>query len=56
MTDLQMGLRTWPALEISAVERPIRAEGSADILDYRDKYVAGEGWPGQPGAPGPYPR
>lgn len=45
-TDLQLGVRTWPTLEFSAVERPIRATGSTDILDYRDKYVAGEGMAG----------
>jgi D-alanine-D-alanine ligase len=46
LTDLQMGVRSWPSLELSAVERPIRASGTADILDYRDKYVAGEGMAG----------
>ncbi len=46
MRDLQVGVRTWPTLELSAVERPIRASGSVDILDYRDKYVAGEGMAG----------
>lgn len=46
MSDLQVAVRTWPALELSAVERPIRASGTADILDYRDKYVAGEGMAG----------
>jgi D-alanine-D-alanine ligase len=46
MTDLQVAVRTWPALELSAVERPIRSPGSSDILDYRDKYVAGEGMAG----------
>ena len=46
LTDLQIGVRTWPALELSAVERPIRSSGSSDILDYRDKYVAGEGMAG----------
>jgi D-alanine-D-alanine ligase len=44
--DLQIGVRTWPTLELSAIERPIRAPGSADILGYRDKYVAGEGMAG----------
>jgi D-alanine-D-alanine ligase len=39
-------VRSWPALELSAVERPIRSSGAADILDYRDKYVAGEGMAG----------
>ena len=46
LTDLQVGVRTWPSLQLSAVERPIRASGSTDILDYRDKYVAGEGMAG----------
>ncbi len=46
MSDLQLAVRTWPNLEISPVERPIRSSGSADILDYRDKYVAGEGMAG----------
>jgi D-alanine-D-alanine ligase len=46
LSDLQVAVRTWPRLELSAVERPIRASGGADILDYRDKYVAGEGMAG----------
>ncbi len=46
MEDLQIGVRTWPTLQLSAVERPIRSTESADILDYRDKYVAGEGMAG----------
>ena len=46
LSDLQVAVRTWPSLELSAVERPLRAEGSSDILDYRDKYVAGEGMAG----------
>jgi D-alanine-D-alanine ligase len=46
LTDLQVAVRSWPSLELSAVERPIRASGGADILDYRDKYVAGEGMAG----------
>jgi D-alanine-D-alanine ligase len=46
LTDLQIGVRTWPVLELSAIERPIRSTGAADILDYRDKYVAGEGMAG----------
>jgi D-alanine-D-alanine ligase len=46
LTDLQVAVRTWPALELSAIERPIRASSAADILDYRDKYVAGEGMAG----------
>ena len=46
LSDLQVAVRTWPTVELSAVERPIRATVAADILDYRDKYVAGEGMAG----------
>lgn len=46
LSDLQVAVRTWPQLELSAVERPIRADASSDILDYRDKYVPGEGMAG----------
>ncbi len=46
LADLQLAVRTWPQLELSAVERPIRRVGASDILDYRDKYVAGEGMAG----------
>ncbi len=45
--DLQVGIRSWPQLEVSAVERPLRSksasERSSEILGYRDKYVGGEG-------------
>jgi len=41
--DLQIGVRTWPAVELSAIERPVRQRADAEILDYRDKYVGGEG-------------
>ena len=44
--DLQIAVRTWPELSLSAIERPIRSTSTADILDYRDKYVAGEGMAG----------
>jgi D-alanine-D-alanine ligase len=44
--DLQVAVRTWPTLQLSAIERPIRASSTSDILDYRDKYVAGEGMAG----------
>lgn len=48
LVDLQVAVRTWPQLELSAIERPIRSDTSSDILDYRDKYVAGEGMAGAP--------
>jgi D-alanine-D-alanine ligase len=46
LSDLQLAVRTWPEVQLSAVERPTRADGSADILGYHDKYVAGEGMAG----------
>ncbi len=46
--DLQVAVRSWPELRLSAIERPLRTSGSSDILDYRDKYVAGEGMAGAP--------
>ncbi|MGH9020300.1 MAG: hypothetical protein ACRDV0_04705 [Acidimicrobiales bacterium] len=41
--DVQVALRTYPRLELSAIERPLRAAPGAEILNYRDKYVGGEG-------------
>jgi len=46
LIDLQLAVRTWPSLELSPVERPLRSSDAAHILDYRDKYVAGEGMDG----------
>ena len=41
--DVQLSLRSWPKLALSAVERPLRTESAGDILNYSDKYVGGEG-------------
>ena len=41
--DLQIGVRTYPELELSMIERPIRQTDGAEILDYADKYVGGTG-------------
>ena len=43
LRDLQIAVRTFPVLQLSALERPLRAAGAGEILDYRDKYVGGEG-------------
>lgn len=48
LADLQVAVRRYPALELSAIERPIRRAGGAEILDYADKYVAGEGMAAAP--------
>jgi D-alanine-D-alanine ligase len=36
-------VRTYPTLDLSAIERPLRRDEDTEILDYRDKYVGGEG-------------
>ena len=41
--DLQIAVRTYPDVSLSAIERPIRRTEATEILDYRDKYVGGEG-------------
>ena len=46
--DLQIAVRTYPELELSAVERPLRSSTTGEILDYRDKYVGGQGMAAAP--------
>jgi D-alanine-D-alanine ligase len=46
--DLQLSVRSWPELQLSAIERPLRNSGvnsgrEPEILGYRDKYSGGEG-------------
>lgn len=41
--DLQVAVRSYPEMELSAIEKPVRAGSSSEILTYVDKYVAGEG-------------
>jgi D-alanine-D-alanine ligase len=43
LSDLQIALRSYPALALSAIERPLRRSEDLEILNYRDKYVGGEG-------------
>ncbi len=43
LVDVQVAVRSYPTLELSAIERPLRRALNAEILDYRDKYVGGEG-------------
>jgi D-alanine-D-alanine ligase len=47
LDDLQVAVRTYPALEVSAIERPKRIPGG-EILGYTDKYVPGEGMASAP--------
>jgi D-alanine-D-alanine ligase len=46
--DLNIAARTWPAPELSAIERPIRSTVGSEILGYADKYVGGEGMTSAP--------
>ncbi len=41
--DIQIALLTYPDVTLSAIEKPLRRSADAEILDYRDKYVGGEG-------------
>jgi D-alanine-D-alanine ligase len=43
LSDIQIAVRTYPSLDLSAIERPLRRNDDAEILNYRDKYVGGEG-------------
>lgn len=40
--DLNVAIRTWPELQLSAIEKPLRATGGG-ILGFADKYLAGGG-------------
>lgn len=46
--DLQVAVRVWPDLELSAIERPLRSRPGGEILGYQDKYVGGEGMASAP--------
>ncbi|MDQ1395810.1 MAG: D-alanine-D-alanine ligase, partial [Acidimicrobiaceae bacterium] len=41
--DLNVAVRVWPELQLSAIEKPLRSSGRSDILGYADKYLGGEG-------------
>lgn len=46
--DLQVGVRLWPDVQLSAIERPLRTRASGEILGYADKYVGAEGMASAP--------
>ncbi|HXW32398.1 MAG TPA: hypothetical protein VEJ21_04835 [Acidimicrobiales bacterium] len=46
--DLNVAVRSWPELQVSAIERPLRSAGRSEILGYADKYVGGEGMASAP--------
>lgn len=43
LRDLQVALCTYPDLQLSAIERPLRSSAAGEILNYADKYVGGAG-------------
>lgn len=46
--DLQIAVRMWPEVQLSAVEKPLRVRAGGEILAYSDKYVGGEGMTSAP--------
>jgi D-alanine-D-alanine ligase len=48
--DLNVGVRSWPALELSMIEKPVRSTGGG-ILGFADKYLAAGGEGGMASAP-----
>jgi D-alanine-D-alanine ligase len=49
--DLQLAVRSWPELQLSMLEKPLRSSGPAgnpEILGYSDKYVGAEGMASAP--------
>ena len=48
--DLNVGVRTWPAVELSMIEKPVRSTGGS-ILGFADKYLAAGGEGGMASAP-----
>lgn len=41
--DLNVSVRSWPSLAVSAVEKPLRPEAGGRIYTYAEKYLGGEG-------------
>jgi D-alanine-D-alanine ligase len=44
--DLQIAVRLWPDMELSAIEKPLRVAPGAEFLGYTDKYAGGAGMAG----------
>jgi D-alanine-D-alanine ligase len=48
--DLNVGVRSWPAVQLSMIEKPVRSTGGS-ILGFADKYLAAGGEGGMASAP-----
>lgn len=56
LVDLNISFRTYPALEVSDLERPLRATGdTTGLYSYQEKYLAGGGGAGLTHAPREFP-
>lgn len=44
--DVNIAIRSYPSLELSAIEEPHRAQAAGEILSYEDKYMRGQGLAG----------
>jgi D-alanine-D-alanine ligase len=42
-SDLNVAVRTYPGLQLSAIEAPVRRAGDTTIYSYQEKYLRGEG-------------
>ncbi len=48
LEDIQIAARSYPKLQLSAIERPKKINSNNEILTYRDKYIPGQGMVGAP--------
>jgi D-alanine-D-alanine ligase len=55
LVDLNMSFRTYPELELTELERPLRGEGDSALYSYQEKYLAGGSGAGLTNAPREFP-
>jgi len=56
LIDLNISFRTYPSLELTALERPLRSEGEkTGLYSYQEKYLAGGSGAGLSNAPREFP-
>lgn len=41
--DVNVSVRTYPSVQLSLFEKPVREKGESNIYSYREKYLGGEG-------------
>ncbi len=44
--DVQIAVKSYPSIQLSAIERPLRLNSDNEILSYTDKYIPGQGMVG----------